>query len=334
MLQLAIAYKGSRALHVATRLGIPDLLVGEPKSAEDLAPLVKTPVETLQRLLRALAAYDVVNETSDGRFTIGRLGACVRSGGSNAVRDLVLMFGHDDYWQTWGELGNCVSTGDHAAKLLFGVDNPFARYSADPEVGPVFNRGMVAMSAYISPAVIEAYDFSKVSCVVDVAGGRGRLIADVLDAVPHLEGKLLDLPATRGGAEELLTATGVRERCEIISGDMFADIPEGGDLYMMKTVLHDWDDEKSIAILSKCREAMSARPNARLLIVEQILPERVTPGFDAQMHVLADLNMMVRTGGFERTEAAFSELLEKAGMELVQVIPTRSFFSLLEARPV
>lgn len=334
VLQLAIAYKGSRALHVATRLGLPDLLGDRAISAAELAEKLKVPSEMLHRLLRALAAYGVVIEREDGAFENGALGACLRSDGSSALRDLVLMFGHEDYWLTWGELERCVSTGSFAAQLLFGVDNPFTRYAADPEVGPVFNRGMVAMSAYISPSVIEAYDFDSLSTIVDVAGGRGRLIADVLRAMPHLRGTLLDLPATREGAEDLLAAAGVRDRCEIVSGNMFEDIPAGADLYMMKTVLHDWDDEKSIAILKKCREAMTDRPDARLLIVEQILPERVEPGFNAQMHVLADLNMMVRTGGFERTADAFAELLASSGMRLTRVIPTRSFFSLIEARPL
>jgi O-methyltransferase domain len=332
VLQLAIAYKGSRALHVATRMGLPDLLANGPKTAAALAPVVGAPPEMLHRLLRALAAYDVVVEAEGGQFELGALGACLRSDQSSALRDLVLMFGHEDYWLTWGELGRCVSTGSFAAQLLFGVDNPFTRYSADPEVGPVFNRGMVAMSAYISPSVIAAYDFAALSSIVDVAGGRGRLIADVLSAVPHLRGTLLDLPATRQGAEDLLTQAGVRDRCEIISGDMFAGVPEGADLYMMKTVLHDWDDEKSIAILANCRAAMECRPESRVLIVEQILPDRVEPGFDAQMHVLADLNMMVRTGGFERTAGEFAELLAKAGLKMTRVIPTRSFFSLIEAR--
>jgi O-methyltransferase domain len=333
VLQLAIAYKGSRALHVATRLGLPDLMVDGPTTAAALAPVVGTPPEMLHRLLRALAAYDVVVETEDGQFELGTLGACLRSDRSSALRDLVLMFGHEDYWLTWGELERCVASGSFAAQLLFGVDNPFTRYSADPEVGPVFNRGMVAMSAYISPSVIEAYGFGALSTIVDVAGGRGRLIADVLSAVPHLQGTLLDLPSTRAGAEELLRQAGVKDRCEIISGDMFAGVPTGADLYMMKTVLHDWDDARSVAILANCRAAMEGRPDSRVLIVEQVLPDRVEPGFDAQMHVLADLNMMVRTGGFERTAGEFAVLLAKSGLKMTRVIPTRSFFSLIEAQP-
>src|SRR4051794_12999186 len=191
-LRLATAYQASRALHVAIRMRLPDLLAGSARSAEDLARETGGHAPSLRRLLRALASYGVFSEAADGRFALGPLGGALRAGAPGSVRDLALMWGDEDYWITWAELERCVRTGQTAAEHLFGAEDAFRRYAADARFGAVFNAGMTVLSATTADAVVAAYDFPTAGLVVDVGGGRGRLIAAVLRARPGLRGVLLD----------------------------------------------------------------------------------------------------------------------------------------------
>jgi hypothetical protein len=189
---------------------------------------------------------------------------------------------------------------------------------------------MTVLSATVAGAVIAAYDFSGRSRLVDVGGGHGRLIASILRANTELRGVLFDLPGVVAGATRLLAEAGVADRCEVIGGDMFAAVPGNGDLYLLSRVVHDWDDARATAILASCRRAMSGRP-ARLLLVERVLPDRITPVPEAQAKVLSDLNMLVRTGGRERTEAEFSSLLKAVGLRLAHVVRTDTEVSIAVA---
>ncbi len=329
VLRLATAYQAARALHVATKLGLPDLLADEPRSAEDLVAATGAHAPSLGRLLRALAAFDVIAEREDGRFALGAIGRCLRADAPGSVRDLVLMYGDGDFWRTWGELEHCVRTGETAAKRLFGVDDAFARYAADPRLGAVFNAGMSVLSASTAAAVAAACDLSGVGRLVDVGGGQGRLLAALLRANPGLRGTLFDLPSVVEGALRLLAEAGVADRCEVAGGDMFEAVPAGADLYVLSRVIHDWDDACATAILGNCRRAMGDR--ARLLLVERVLPDRVEPTPTVQPQLLSDLNMMVRTGGRERTAGEFGALLAGAGLRLERVVPTGGPVSLVEA---
>ena len=330
VLRLATAYQASRATYVAAKLGLPDLLADGPKSAEDLAAATGAHASSLRRLMRALAGFGVLAEGGDGRFTLGALGGCLRGGVPGSVRALVLMYGDEDFWRTWGDLEHCVRTGETAAKHLFGADDAFARYTADPRLGAVFNAGMTVLSATVAAAVAAACDLSGVGRVVDVGGGQGRLIAALLRANPELRGTLFDLPSVVEGAPRLLAEADVADRCEVVGGDMFEAVPAGGDLYVLSRVIHDWEDARATAILGNCRRAMG---RARLLLVERVLPERVEPTSTVQSQVLSDLNMMVRTGGRERTGGEFGALLAAAGLRLERVVPTQAPVSLIEAAP-
>jgi hypothetical protein len=333
VLRLATAYQASRALHVAVRLGLPDLLGdGAPRHAEGLARETGTQPAALRRLLRALAAFGVFADEGDGRFALGPLGQCLRAGAPGSVRALVLMQGDEDFWRTWGELEHCVRTGETAANRLFGAEDAFARYAADPRLGAVFNAGMTVLSATTAAAVVAAYDFSGISRAVDVGGGQGRLIAAILRANPALRGVLFDLPSVVAGAPRLLAEAGAADRCEVVGGDMFAAVPGGADLYVLSRVVHDWEDARAVAVLENCRRAMGGR--ARLLLVERVLPDRVEPSPAVQPLVLSDLNMMVRTGGRERTADEFGALLAGAGLRLERVVATGAPVSLVEATPV
>ena len=331
VLRLATAYQASRALYVATKLGVPDLLADGSRSADDLAAAIGAHAPSLRRLMRALAAFGVLAEGGDGRFALGALGGCLRADAPGSVRALILMYGDEDFWRTWGELEHCIRTGETAAKHLFGTEDVFARYAADPRFGAVFNASMTVLSANTAAAVAAACDFSGVGRVVDVGGGQGRLIAALLRANPGLRGILFDLPSVVEAAPRLLAEADVADRCEVVGGDMFEAVPAGGDLYVLSRVIHDWEDARATAILGNCRRAMGGR--ARLVLVERVLPDRVEPTSGVQPHLLSDLNMMVRTGGRERTEGDFGALLAAAGFRLERVVPTTAPVSLVEAAP-
>ena len=329
VLSLATAYQASRALYVAAKLGLPDLLADGPRSVDDLAAAAGTHAPSLRRLLRALAAFGVFAEGEDGHFALGSLGGCLRADAPGSVRALVLMLGDDDFWR--GALEHCVRTGESAAKHLFGAEDAFARYAADPRLGAVFNAGMTVLAATTAAAVVAAYDFSGLSRVVDVGGGQGRLIAAILRANPGLRGTLLDLPSVVEDAPALLAQAGVADRCEVVGGDMFEAVPGAGDLYVLSRVVHDWEDARAAAVLRNCRRVMHGQ--ARLVLVERVLPDRVEPVLAAQPVVLSDLNMMVRTGGRERTKGDFAALLAQAGLRLARVVPTGGLVSAVEAVP-
>jgi len=331
LLRLATGYQASQALFVAARLGLADRLADGPRSVDDLAAATGAHAPSLRRLLRALAAFGVFREVEDGRFALAPLGEHLRSGAPGRMRALVLMYGDQDFWRTWGELEHCVRTGESAAKHLFGVDDHMARYAADPRLGPVFNAGMTALTTSTASAVVAACDLSRVGRVVDVGGGQGRLIAALLGANARLRATLFDLPSVVEGAAHLLDDAGVADRCEVVGGDMFAAVPADGDVYVLSRVIHDWDDARATAILGNCRRAMN--DGARLVLVERVLPDRTEFAPSVQPLVLSDLNMLVRTGGRERTAAEFRSLLATAELRLERIIPTDGLVSLIEALP-
>jgi len=331
-MRLATGYQASRALHLAASLGLADLLAGAPRSGDDLAAATNPHAPSLRRLLRALAAFGVFREEEDGCFALAPPGECLRDGAPGSVRPLVPMWGHEDFRRTWDDLEHCARTGETAVEHLFGHGDTFARYAADPALGAVSNAGMTAMSAMAAEAVVAAYDFAGFGTIVDVGGGQGRLLAGILRATPGARGVLLDLPSVVEGAPRLLAGAGLGGRCAVVGGDVFAAVPEGGDLYLLKSVVHDWNDERCVAVHGNCRRAMGDRP-ARVLLVERVFPERMEPSPVAQSHALGDLNMLVRAGGRERSEGEFGGLLEAAGLRLLRVIPTTTPASLVEAAP-
>ena len=332
-LHLATAYQASRALQVAIRLGLVDLIAGEPQSAQELAPQTETHAASLRRLLRTLAAYGVFLEQSDGRFALGPLGSVLRTGTPGSVRDLALMWGDDDYWVTWAELERCVRTGRTASEHLFGAKDAFQRYAANPRFAPIFNAGMTASSATTAAAVLANYDFSTVKSVTDVGGGQGHLIAAILKANSALRGTLIDLPSVIEKAPHLLAQAGVIDRCEVLGGDMFAKVNEGSDLYILSRVIDSFDDDRAVSVLINCRRAMGK--TARLLLIEPVLPDKIeAPApLDLQANMLMDLNMLVRTGGCERTQSEYRTFLAAADLQLKRIIPTEASVSLIEAEP-
>jgi hypothetical protein len=327
-MSLVRGFQVTQCLYAAASLGVADLLAAGPKSSAELAAATESHAPSMCRLLRALTAFGVFDEVQPDRFALTPLGDCLREDSPDSVRPLVLMFGGDNFWRTWGDLPFSIRTGQTAFSHVFGTPHPFEYYAEHREVETVVNAGMATMAAMSSKGVIQAFDFSSVSTVVDVGAGRGMLLSSILRAYPRLQGILFDLPHVVQAALPLLEEAGVSDRCQVVSGDMFRAVPAGGDCYLLSRVIHDWNDGAAIAILSVSRTAMPA--GARILLVERVLPDKAGQSAIDQARFLSDLNMLVRHGGRERTEDEHSKLLGAAGLKFTRVIPTSADVSLVE----
>jgi hypothetical protein len=314
----------SRALYLAAKLGLADYLKDGPKRSDQLASLVGMHAPSLYRLLRALASVGVFVEDDRGCFAMTPAAATLQSDASSSLRAFVISELGEDHYPAWGELMHSVRTGDIAFDHLFDVD--VWRYRAQhPEAARIFDEAMASFSGIVHEAILQSYDFSPIHTIVDVAGGDGGLIASILNRYPRKRGVLFDLPHVVGRARRRIDSEGLAERCQILAGDFFTSVPSGGDAYLLKWIIHDWNDERAIAILRRCQEAMAG--NAKLLLVEAVIPRGNTPSFQKFM----DLNMLVMTGGRERTETEDRALLEAAGFRVLSIISTPSEMSVIEA---
>jgi SAM-dependent methyltransferase len=316
-----------QAIYATAKLGLADVLAAGPLTGREVAEKAGTHVDATTRLLRALVVLDLLKQNDDGRFELTRLGSCLTSDAPDSVRSWALLWGGPMMWEPWGRLADCVRTGQMAPKLLHGVDSPFELMEQYPEDAEHFNRSMLELTRGVAAVLPAVYDFAGAKLVVDVGGGFGQVLPPLLHAKPGLRGLVYDLPGCADGARRLAAAEGLAGRCEFQGGDFFESVPKGGDVYLLKSVIHDWDDARSQAILERCRAALA--PSARLLVLEWIVPERVGPG-DVAI-VGTDLNMLVMVGGRERTEAEYRALLASAGLRVTRVIPTPAAMSVIEA---
>lgn len=326
MTHLIFGFMSSQAIAVAAKLGIADLLKEERKSAEELANATKAHAPSLNRLLRMLTSVGIFAEDANGRFRQTPLSELLRIDHPRSARAYSIMFGSEFFWRPWGQLHAAVMSGRSALEQVFGATG-FEYLASHPEVAEVFNAGMTSASAIDAAAVVAAYDFSRFDRVVDVGGGHGALLRAILSANPKPRGVLADRPAVVAGAEALRTGA-MADRCEINGVDFFTSVPEGADAYIMKWIIHDWNDEDSLKILRNCRRAI--RSDGTLLVVNAVLkpPNEPDPG------KLMDLTMLVMPGGRERTAAEFAALLRQADFSLARVIPTAGSLSIIESRPM
>jgi ubiquinone/menaquinone biosynthesis C-methylase UbiE len=323
VLQMASGYWVSQSIYVAAKLGIADLLKDSPKSCDELATATGTNAPSLYRLLRGLASLGVFAETQPNHFTLTPLAACLQSDVPNSVRAYVIMQGEENY-QAWGEFMHSVQTGGSSFEHIYGM-NLFDYLAQNPESAKIFDESMTNLSVNHSAAVAASYDFSSIQTLVDVAGGEGLLIASILKSNPTLKGVLFDQPHVIEKAKRFLEAEGVLERCQLVAGNFFESVAEGGDAYILKYIIHDWDDERAIAILKQCHKVMPA--NGKILVAQPVIP----PGNEPFMGKLLDLTMLVITpGGRERTEAEYRALFEKAGFKLTRIVPTQDEISIIE----
>ncbi len=319
-----------QALHAAAELGVADAMGKDPRPSGQIAKAVGAHPGALHRLLRALTVLGVCEEVDGACFRLTPLGECLRAEGSDSLRSWALLMGGKEIWRVWGRLADCVRTGEHVWKLE-GTD-PFSWLQENPEEGAIFNQAMLEVSRRTARAVVEAYDFSRAKSLVDVGGGYGTVLAAILSANPRAKGVVCDLPHCREGATKLFREKELSDRADFQEGDFFASVPGGSDLYLLKSVIHDWDDEKSGVILRNCRAAMGA--SGALLVLEPVVPDRLGGSRFDNILVASDLNMMVNTGGRERTEGEFRKLFDAAGLRLERIVRTPSSLCLLECRPV
>lgn len=323
MMHLATGHFRTQAIYVAAKLGIADLLKDGSKTVDELSNATKAHACSLYRLLRALASIDIFREEEDGRFCLTPLATTLRSDSMNSVLPGVLLAGSEFHWEAWGNLFYSVMTGESAFEHIH--DMRFFDYlPKNPDDGATFDAWMTRSSEMQIPAIMNSYDFSMYQTIVDIGGGHGSLLAAILQTNPHLKGILFDMPEVLKAAKKFRNA-GIDTRCEMTGGDMFKSIPQGGDLYILKTIIHDWSDELSIKILRNCHTAMT--DHARLLVIESIVPTGNQPHLSKFM----DLNMLVLNhGGRERTESEYRTLFHAAGFRLTNIIKTPSPLSLIE----
>jgi len=325
--QLIQSLQMTQCLYVAAKLGIADLLKDGPHSHEDLAKATGTHAHSLYRVLRLLTAVALLTEEDPHHFALTPLGACLQSGVPGSLRHLALSYGEGEQvrWQVWGALLHSVQTGEPAFEHVFGR-TLWDYHAHHPEAAALFYHVMTERTASLAPTVAAAYDFSASGTLVDVGGGHEQMLASILQAHPTLHGVLFDLPSVVAGAPPLLKASGVAGRCEVLGGDAFVAVPAGYQTYLLARVIHDWDDERAMTILTRCHQAM--KPQGKVLLVEQVLLSDRT----AELLVLeSDLNMLLELGGRERTEAEYRALLGAAGFELTQILPVQTPYHLLEA---
>ena len=317
----------SRAVYVAAKLGVSDLLADGPRSSTELARLTGAHAPSLYRILRLLAALNVLREEPQGQFALTPLGERLRTGVPGSLRHWATLTDQLGGLLPFDRILDTVMTGESGLKLAFDV-TPFEFLAKRPAAAVNFQAAMSERTAAFAPSVGATYDFSRMCRIVDVGGGRGTLLAGVLAARAHLHGVVFDLPEVVAGAAGTLQAAGVADRCAIQGGDFFVEVPAGCDGYLLANVLHDWDDERSVAILRNCRRAMHG--DGRVLIVERMIfsdPERSIPT------LLSDLTMLVLTGGQARKEEEYARLFAGAGLRLTGVFPVAYPYGVFEGAP-
>ncbi len=297
-----------------------------PRTSDDLAIATGSHAPSLYRLLRALAGVGVFEETGERQFALTPLGDCLRSDSPVRLKGWAEFIGRPYHWRSWADLRHSVETGENAFQHVHGVD-PWEYRAREPEESEIFDRAMTDLTRASVRALLDSYDFGRFGVVVDIGGGRGALLAALLGEYPSLRGVLFDQPHVVSGAAELLSAAGVADRCEVVAGSFFEAVPEGGDAYILKAIVHDWEDEEASAILRSCRQAMPAE--SALLVVERDLG----PPNEGPDGKFSDLNMLVGPGGRERTVDEYRALYEAAGFRLVRVTPTAAGLSVVEGAP-
>jgi SAM-dependent methyltransferase len=327
VLDLATGGWVAQSIYVAAKLGIPDELADAPLHAAEVARRVDANPDATFRVMRALASKGVLRQRRDGRFALTSIGKALCTGTPGSMRDMVLWVGHPKRWEDWGHLLHTVKTGQPALEMLRGMA-AFEYLETDPELAELFNNAMTSNSEFTIYSTLAAYDFGGYRTIVDVGGGHGRLLSMILAKVPQARGVLFDLPSVVDGAEPELKRVGVADRCAVVRGSFFESVPEGGDAYVLKSIIHDWSDDDAERILRNVRSAIA--PGGKLLLLESVLPERPS----AHISVMIDLEMMVALHGKERTRAEWTLLLRRAGFRLDRVIKTAGPVDVIEATPV
>jgi hypothetical protein len=312
-------------LHAAAELGIADLLAAGPLPCAALAPRLNVDADALYRLMRALAAMGVFVELENRSFALNEAAQFLRSDVPRSFRDVVRYLGTEWNIRTLANTLHSVRTAQPAFDCVHGT-TLFDYLAERPDEALLFDTALARLASGAAGALAASYDFASFSRVVDVGGGKGEVLAKLLRKHPQLKGVLFDRPHVIAAARANLDSSQIAERLEFVAGDFFAAVPHGADLYLLKHVIHDWDADRAVQLLSNCRHAMHA--DSRLLLMESIL----APSNEGEFAKLMDVGMLTTTGGRERSEPEYASLLDRAGLHVLRVTATRLPYSIVEAR--
>lgn len=310
----------TQAIYVAAELGIADLLAERQRTAEEMAQHTGTHSGALYRVLRALASVGIFTEDTDCRFSLTPPAESLRSDVPNSLRSFAIMMGAE-FYQSWGNLLYSVKTGEQGFQKRYGV--PFFQYMTEnPERHSIYDEAMMVHGIAETEPMLDAYDFSAFRTVVDIGGGNGRMLAAILNRYPEIEGILFDLPTVVERSRSVISGLDLSERCRLVGGDFFTSVP-AADVYVLRHILHDWDDDDAVSILRNCREAMN--PEGRILVVETVIPPLNEPSFGKWLDL-----MMLIVDGRERTQEQYRQLFSKAALKLNRIVSTTHEISVIE----
>lgn len=321
LLQLVLGCAQSQAVVVAAQLGVADVLEDGPLPVDEIAERTGADGDALYRVLRALATIGVFIEVSPRRFGLTPIAALLQSNAPDSMRSFVLMWG--EHFPAWADLLHSVTTGRPAFDKVFG--KPVFDHLADhPESARIFDEAMTGIHGPETGAMIAAYSFDSFETIVDIGGGNGSVLLDVLRSAPRARGIVFDLAHVAERTSAMLARSDLARRCSAQGGSFFDSVPAGADAYILRHIIHDWDDDRATQILARCREAM--KPGGRVLIVESV----INPGNEPHPGKWLDVIMLAIPGGRERTAEEYRHLLGRAGLELSRIIPTQSPVSVIE----
>jgi ubiquinone/menaquinone biosynthesis C-methylase UbiE len=326
LLKMIDGYRASQLIYVAAELGLADLLKRGPMHYADLAAACAAQPRRLYRLLRAMTSLGIFTRLPGDRFELNPLTELLQKDTPGSVRPWVIFAGRQ-HIPAWGQLLHSVKTGETGFELVFGM-NAWEYREQYPEARRLFQDATSSRNLPAAQAIADAYDFSQFECVVDVGGGKGIVTAAILQANPSVRAVVMDLEVALRGSKEYLESIGLTDRCEFVVGDFLDSVNARGDCLLLSRVIHDWDDEQAVQILTNCRRAMQS--GHKLLIVERVL----APDSSDPEGALTDLSMMVVNGGRERTLAEFQSLLSASGFAFTNLVPTKSLVQVVEGIPV
>lgn len=324
LIQMVTSAWISKIIWAAAKLDLADRLADGPKSADELAGPTGTHAPSLHRLMRTLASFGVLTEKDDKRFALTTLGEALKRDAPGSAWASVITFGGPTFSSALERIMHSLQTGETGFHSAHGMQ-VFDYFKEHPDEASLFSESMVGFHGGETPAVAAAYDFSDIGMIVDVGGATGNMLSAILSRDAGPRGVLYDMPHVVADAPAFLEKSGIADRVTIESGSFFERVPEGGDVYIVSHIVHDWSEEECLTILGNIRRAM--KPDGKLLIVEFVLPEGDAP----HLGKLTDMVMLVVPGGQERTAGEYDELLTKAGFKMTRVIPTESPVSIVEA---
>ena len=328
LFQLATGYILSAALQTAVKIDVAAHLANGPRSVSELAAATNTNEDALYRLLRALAMAGIFQETEGRRFAHTPASELLR-GDRPGLRDMALWITSPFHFRVYANTVDAVRTGKPAVETAVGMP-VFDYFARDRDLSEIFNNAMTSFSAMVAPAALEVYDFSGIDVLVDVAGGHGGILTSILRKYLKMRGILMDVDHVIAGAQAKIDALNLQDRCQAVAGDFFKAVPAGGDAYIMKHIIHDWDDDRASVILKNIRMALAGQSTGRLLLLEAVIQPGNVPDFAK----LLDLEMLMMPGGRERTAEEFRALFARSGFEMTRIVPTASPLNVIEARPV